>query len=257
MSDGAQPDRRKVRVVYIAGAGFSGSTLLEQALSQVDGCVSVGEPYRPMFEPYWPTMTCGCGELFAGLSLLAPGARRRVGRRAGSGEGAPAGPRRRDGRPLVRSAFANSSPRHSLRAAFREIGGCSHPCTGPSRSGPTRSSSSTRRRRDCGVWACWPRRHRRRRDPSRARQPRLRVVEQPPARLLATRDADHPARRHSLVRELGRHQRRGRVPRAARARAAGRSSTTRSLASPSRRWRRSSTGSASAAAARARSTTAS
>jgi hypothetical protein len=122
MNDPGQPARRNVRVVYIAGAGFSGSTLLEQALSQVDGCVSVGEPYRPLFEPYWPTMTCGCGELFADCPFWLPvladawgdeqeATRERL-RVLGVGMVGHS----------VRSAYANSSPPHSLRAAFREIG---------------------------------------------------------------------------------------------------------------------------------------
>jgi hypothetical protein len=118
---------RKVRVAYIAGAGFSGSTLLEQALSQVDGCVSVGEPFRPLFEPYWPDMTCGGGELFRdcpfwqavlsdayGNDQAAIRERLRV-----LGEGFVG--------HSVRSAFTHSSPPHSLRAAFREIGSLIEP----------------------------------------------------------------------------------------------------------------------------------
>lgn len=122
-----EPERPDVRVVYIAGAGFSGSTLLEQALSQVEGCVSIGEPYRPLFEPYWPEMTCGCGELFRdcpfwqaalddayGDEQEATRERLRV-----LGEGMVA--------HSVRSAFTHSSPPHSLRAAFHEIGALIEP----------------------------------------------------------------------------------------------------------------------------------
>ena len=53
--------RSKVRVAFIAGAGFSGSTLLEESLSQVEGCVSIGG-LHPMFEHYWPMMICECGK---------------------------------------------------------------------------------------------------------------------------------------------------------------------------------------------------
>jgi hypothetical protein len=122
-----EPEPRKVRLLYIAGAGFSGSTLLEQALSQVAGCVSVGEPYRPLFEPYWPEMTCGCGELFRDCAFWnavladAYGDEQAVVRERLRilGEGMVG--------HSVRSAYANSSPSHSLRAAFREIGSLIEP----------------------------------------------------------------------------------------------------------------------------------
>jgi hypothetical protein len=127
MSGGSQPERRKVRVAYIAGAGFSGSTLLEQALSQVEGCVSVGEPFRPLFEPYWPMLTCGCGELFADCPFWpavlddAYGDRQEMIREhlriLGVGFVGHS----------VRSALAHSSPRYSLPAAFREIGSLVEP----------------------------------------------------------------------------------------------------------------------------------
>ena len=125
--DPVGPERRKVRVAYIAGAGFSGSTLLEQALSQVEGCVSVGEPYRPLFEPYWPEMTCGCGEEFRDCpfwqAVLADAygdeqeATRERLRILGEGFVAHS----------VRSALTHSTPRHSLGAAFREIGSLIEP----------------------------------------------------------------------------------------------------------------------------------
>jgi hypothetical protein len=113
--------------LYIAGAGFSGSTLLEQALSQVEGCVSVGEPYRPLFEPYWPEMTCGCGELFRDCTFWNPVLADAYGDEQAAvrerlrilGEGMVG--------HSVRSAYANSSPPHSLRAALREIGSLIEP----------------------------------------------------------------------------------------------------------------------------------
>ena len=53
----------RVHVAFIAGAGLSGSTLLEQSLSQVEGCFTLGELYW-MWKPYWPLMVCECGEQF-------------------------------------------------------------------------------------------------------------------------------------------------------------------------------------------------
>jgi hypothetical protein len=58
----AQPDA-KVRLAFIAGAGLSGSTLLEQTLSQVEGCFTIGELYW-MWKPWWPLAVCECGEQF-------------------------------------------------------------------------------------------------------------------------------------------------------------------------------------------------
>jgi hypothetical protein len=52
-----------VRVAFIAGTSWSGSTLLEQALAQVDGCVSVGELYW-LGSRDWPSMVCECGREF-------------------------------------------------------------------------------------------------------------------------------------------------------------------------------------------------
>jgi hypothetical protein len=58
----AEP-KSKVRLAFLAGAGLSGSTLLEQSLSQVDGCFTVGELYW-MWKPWWPLAICECGEQF-------------------------------------------------------------------------------------------------------------------------------------------------------------------------------------------------
>lgn len=58
-----QPPKDSVHVAFVAGAGLSGSTLFEQALSQIDGCFSLGELYW-MWKPYWPLMVCECGEQF-------------------------------------------------------------------------------------------------------------------------------------------------------------------------------------------------
>jgi hypothetical protein len=50
-------------VVFIAGTSWSGSTILEQALAQIEGWSSVGELYW-LWDPQWPQMVCECGEEF-------------------------------------------------------------------------------------------------------------------------------------------------------------------------------------------------
>lgn len=53
-----------IDVVYIGGMGRSGSTLLERLLSQLRGCVAVGELRYLWYED--PTVArCGCGRLLA------------------------------------------------------------------------------------------------------------------------------------------------------------------------------------------------
>jgi len=56
-SDGAAQRDAKIRLAFIAGAGLSGSTLLEQALSQVEGCFTIGELYW-MWKQWWPLAVC-------------------------------------------------------------------------------------------------------------------------------------------------------------------------------------------------------
>jgi hypothetical protein len=51
------------QVAFIAGASWSGSTLLEQELAQLDGCVSLGESFW-IWDPHWLEMTCECGVTF-------------------------------------------------------------------------------------------------------------------------------------------------------------------------------------------------
>ena len=53
----------RTRVVFIAGTSWSGSTILEQALAQIEGWSSVGELYW-LWDPHWPQMLCECGEEF-------------------------------------------------------------------------------------------------------------------------------------------------------------------------------------------------
>lgn len=57
-----------VRVAFIAGTSWSGSTLLEQALAQIDGCVSVGELYW-LWNRDWPQMVCECGDRFGACTF--------------------------------------------------------------------------------------------------------------------------------------------------------------------------------------------
>ena len=57
-------DPERLRVLYVSGASWSGSTLLEQMLSQLRGVASVGELYW-LWKPFWPEMQCECGEPFA------------------------------------------------------------------------------------------------------------------------------------------------------------------------------------------------
>jgi hypothetical protein len=51
------------QVAFIAGTSWSGSTLLEQGLAQLDGWVSVGEPFW-IWDPAFPLMHCECGAEF-------------------------------------------------------------------------------------------------------------------------------------------------------------------------------------------------
>ena len=53
----------RTRVAFIAGASWSGSTLLEQELAQFDDCISVGETFW-IWDRDWPRMTCECGKKF-------------------------------------------------------------------------------------------------------------------------------------------------------------------------------------------------
>jgi hypothetical protein len=51
------------RVAFIAGTSWSGSTLLEQGLAQLDGWVSIGEPFW-IWDRAFPLMQCECGAEF-------------------------------------------------------------------------------------------------------------------------------------------------------------------------------------------------
>jgi Sulfotransferase family len=53
-----------VKVLFVAGYGRSGSTLLDRTLGQVDGFCSVGELRHVFREGYLENRLCGCGEEF-------------------------------------------------------------------------------------------------------------------------------------------------------------------------------------------------
>jgi hypothetical protein len=60
-----------IRLIYIAGSGRSGSTLLEQLLAQLPGFVAVGE-LRHLWRGDYQTTLCGCGQPFAACPFWQP-----------------------------------------------------------------------------------------------------------------------------------------------------------------------------------------
>lgn len=60
-----------MRVLYIAGHGRSGSTLLEKILAQVDGLVAVGELRQIWKRGFAEDHLCGCGEAFSACRFWA------------------------------------------------------------------------------------------------------------------------------------------------------------------------------------------
>jgi GT2 family glycosyltransferase len=56
--------QRPAHVVYIAGSGRSGSTLVERSLGAIPGWVNVGELIELFRKPSVAKERCGCGELF-------------------------------------------------------------------------------------------------------------------------------------------------------------------------------------------------
>jgi Sulfotransferase family len=57
--------RRPSQVIYIAGSGRSGSTLVERTLGDIPGWVNVGELIELFRKPSVATELCGCGRSFA------------------------------------------------------------------------------------------------------------------------------------------------------------------------------------------------
>ena len=64
--------RERTKVLYIAGFGRSGSTLLGNVLGQVEGFVSVGEVRQVWEYGLVQNKTCGCGEPFSECELWRP-----------------------------------------------------------------------------------------------------------------------------------------------------------------------------------------
>lgn len=58
------PDAPGFKLLYIVGAGRSGTTILSRILSGVDGFVFTGEPYYLWQEGFVENRRCGCGEPF-------------------------------------------------------------------------------------------------------------------------------------------------------------------------------------------------
>lgn len=58
----AKDERRTVKVVYLAGDGRSGTTLLSRILGSYDGCLAVGELYDIWIESREGNRICSCGD---------------------------------------------------------------------------------------------------------------------------------------------------------------------------------------------------
>jgi Sulfotransferase family len=71
---------RAVTVIYIAGSGRSGSTLLERTLGEISGFVNVGELIDLFRRTVYQGERCGCGQNFCDCSFWAG-----VGKRASIG----------------------------------------------------------------------------------------------------------------------------------------------------------------------------
>ena len=65
-------ERDRVKVLYVAGFGRSGSTLLGNALGQVEGFVSVGEIRQVWEYGLVRNKVCGCGAPFGECALWRP-----------------------------------------------------------------------------------------------------------------------------------------------------------------------------------------
>jgi hypothetical protein len=133
---------RQVKILYIAGAGRSGSTILEMLLGQVPGFLSVGEVHHVWDRGLLENWRCGCGEdfrscptwravfdsAFGGFAGVDPGQMRQIQqivippRLPGVLPRSLAllGRRRRERPPL--KAYADTLAR--LYAAIQEVTGC-------------------------------------------------------------------------------------------------------------------------------------
>ena len=68
-----------VRVLYVAGLGRSGSTLLDRLLGQAPGCVSVGELVRFWQRGLQRGVACSCGQPVDRCELWGPAGRQAFG----------------------------------------------------------------------------------------------------------------------------------------------------------------------------------
>lgn len=68
---GTAADER-VNVLFIAGLGRSGSTLIDRALGAAPGCISVGEVVRLWERGPIENTVCGCGEPFRDCTFWGP-----------------------------------------------------------------------------------------------------------------------------------------------------------------------------------------
>jgi hypothetical protein len=112
----------RVRVAFIAGVGYSGSTLLEQTLSQVEGFISLGELCRPFLRWHWPMMTCSCGQEFQSCPFWQSILHDAWGDHAGATRERLGALSRGFEAQNILAALKHSSPRFSLMSAMREIG---------------------------------------------------------------------------------------------------------------------------------------
>ncbi|MDC8004594.1 hypothetical protein POV27_11085 [Aureisphaera galaxeae] len=58
-----------MKIIYIAGDGRSGSTLLENVLANADGTIGIGECYRFWRRYYEGDSLCGCGDIIVSCPL--------------------------------------------------------------------------------------------------------------------------------------------------------------------------------------------
>jgi hypothetical protein len=63
------PDRSPVKVLFIAGLGRSGSTILDNVLGQLDGFFSAGELRLSWYAPMLADRFCGCGSPLTDCSI--------------------------------------------------------------------------------------------------------------------------------------------------------------------------------------------
>ncbi|MBA2529381.1 MAG: sulfotransferase [Euzebyales bacterium] len=70
-SPGTREHAATVRILYVAGSGRSGSTLLGRMLGQTGGCTSVGELVRIWKRGAQRRVACSCGEPFRRCPLWA------------------------------------------------------------------------------------------------------------------------------------------------------------------------------------------